>query len=64
VMIRIMDQRHPKCNSLQVTYVPLLRQDVVRLGIVPSPHPLLLPRPSFLSRLHFAPPEGKIFEKC
>ncbi len=39
--------------------LPLPRQDVVRLGMVPSPHPFLLPRPSFLSRLHLAPPEGK-----
>jgi hypothetical protein len=59
MMVQVMDQRHPKCNPLQVVYIPLLRQDVVWLGMVPSPHPLLLPHPLFLGCLHLAPAESK-----
>jgi hypothetical protein len=60
MMIQIMNQRPPKCNPPQVAYIPLLRQDVVWLGVVPSPHPLLSPHPLFLSHLHLAPSKGEL----
>ncbi len=57
-MIRIMDQWHPKSNLSKVMNIPLSCQNVVWLGMMLSPHPLLMSRPLFIGRLHLAPPEG------
>jgi hypothetical protein len=58
-MIRIVNQRHPKSNLLKVTHIPPPSQDVVWLGMMPSPHLLLMPLPSFLGHLHLALPDSK-----
>jgi hypothetical protein len=58
-VIRVVNQQRLKINLSKVTYVPPPHQDVVWLGMMPSPHPLLMPRPLFLGRLHLAMPEGK-----
>jgi hypothetical protein len=63
VMVRIVDQRHLKSNLLEITNIPLPCQNVIRLSVVPSPHLLLMPRPSILGCLHLALQVDKISER-
>ena len=58
-MVRVVNQGRSKSNLPQEPNVPLPCQDVVWLGMIPSPHALLPPRPALLCRLHPASSQGE-----
>ncbi len=47
-----MDQRRSECNFPYVPNISLPSHDVIRLGVMPSPRPLLPPCPPSPGRLH------------
>ena len=56
----MMDQGRPECHLPEMPNFLLLCQNVVRLGLIPSPQLLLTPCPSFLPFLHPAPLKGEL----
>jgi hypothetical protein len=62
-MVRIVDNGRSKCNLSKIPKFVLPYQNIIRLSVVPSPHPLLIPGPSRLGCLHFALSKGE-FPRC
>ena len=58
-MIRMMDQGRSERHLPEVPNILLPYQNVVRLGLIPSPHPLLAPCPSLPSSLHPTSSKGE-----
>jgi len=63
LMVQMMNQGCPECHLPKMLDIVLRYQNVVRLGLMPSTHPLLAPCPSFHSSLHPALSKSE-FTRC